>query len=57
MTDLKMGSVQSCSEALYFPEREREGVPEWARPRKDKLLIHCDSMYASLHISKYDCKE
>ncbi|XP_060568539.1 adhesion G protein-coupled receptor L3-like isoform X2 [Ruditapes philippinarum] len=38
---LKMGSVQSCNEALNFPEREKEDVPEWAGPRKDKLLIDC----------------
>jgi hypothetical protein len=41
IADLKMGSVQSCNEALNFPEREKEDVPEWAGPRKDKLLIDC----------------
>ncbi|XP_060558292.1 adhesion G protein-coupled receptor L2-like [Ruditapes philippinarum] len=44
---LKMGSVQSCSEALSFPEREKGSFLEWARPRKDKLMIDCDSTVES----------
>jgi hypothetical protein len=43
VADLKMASVQSCNEALNFPDHENDGVSEWARSRKDGLVIDCDS--------------
>jgi hypothetical protein len=39
-----MASVQSCNEALNFPEHGKEGISEWARSRKDGLVIDCDGM-------------
>ncbi|XP_060568545.1 adhesion G protein-coupled receptor B3-like [Ruditapes philippinarum] len=42
-----MASVQSCNETLNFPDRGKEGVSEWARSRKDLLVIDCDSTVES----------
>jgi hypothetical protein len=44
VADLKMASVQSCNEALIFHEHGKESVAEWARSRKDGLVIDCDSI-------------
>ncbi|XP_060594600.1 adhesion G protein-coupled receptor B3-like isoform X1 [Ruditapes philippinarum] len=44
---LKMAPVQSCNGALNFPEHGKEGISEWARSRKDRLVIDCDSTVES----------
>ncbi|XP_060592554.1 uncharacterized protein LOC132747246 [Ruditapes philippinarum] len=44
---LNMGSVQFSKNAFNFPKRENEGIPDWARSRKDRLEIDCDSTVES----------
>ncbi|XP_060592563.1 adhesion G protein-coupled receptor B3-like isoform X2 [Ruditapes philippinarum] len=44
---LNMGSVQFSKNAFNFPKRENEDIPDWARSRKDRLEIDCDSTVES----------